>query len=108
MTALCTFGLLLVGIYAIYIAKAQISEMHDEQQANTLRTLVDDFGSKEMEDAENSLACKRLKGDHLVPLDPDNPPAELIKELNFFETVGLLTRRKALDLDEARRLWILD
>ncbi len=100
VTALCTFGLLVVGIYAIHIAKDQIREMHDEQQANTLRSVVTEFDSKEMRGTESSLACKRLKGGHLIALDPDNPPVELVTELNFFETVGLLTRRKALNLED--------
>jgi hypothetical protein len=58
------------------------------------------FDSPEMLNSRQKLACKRLQNDELRQLDLDDPPDELYEQLNFFDGLGLLERRKALNPDD--------
>ncbi len=74
--------------YALFYAKAQITEARAEAQIQHLLVLEQQYENEPLVTYRKRLAERRLKG--------EEEPAELYKVLDFFETVGRLVDRNYL------------
>lgn len=95
-----TWALVVIGAAALWYARGQIMESHDQARIQHLNELVQQFDeSPRMIEARRNLARSRIDEQHesLRPMRPDDPPDDIYTLLNFFEHMGLLERRGYLD-----------
>jgi hypothetical protein len=110
ITAVSSLALAVLGLVALIFtwrqitemrveSKTQVDEMREEAKVQHLTALIDKFDSQEWVVDRETLARKRLDKTqtHLLTLDVNNVPIELLDELGFCEDIGLLTRRGYLD-----------
>ena len=80
-------------------AEAQIRESRNQAQIQHLDELLRRFEEGSLLEARTKLARLRVDEKHVtvLPLKPDDEPAEMDTLLNFFDYVGLLEKRGYLD-----------
>ncbi|HJX82728.1 MAG TPA: hypothetical protein VJ723_00130 [Candidatus Angelobacter sp.] len=103
ITAVASLAVAITGAAALIYARSQIEQAQRQAQAENLQKQEERFfDSPKMLQTRKTLACSRLTQDRksLNKLDLENPPPELYDVMSFFETVGLLTRKKALDAND--------
>jgi len=76
-------------LWAIWYARGQLREAHEEAQVQHLLSFIQQLEQEPMATYRRQLAEKRLKN--------EDEPDELWDELNFFDTVGLLVDRGYLN-----------
>lgn len=91
-----------VAILALIFTGVQIHAYREETKVQHLMELVREFEAQRFAGIRRSLASQRIdtKLNRLKKLDPDNPPGEMLDELNFCVDVGLLTSRGALNVHD--------
>jgi hypothetical protein len=111
LTALSTLLLVLVGVATAVYAGLQLADFRRESRIKHIIDLVNQFETDPLAGYRRSLAQKRLSSDGtLLPLDLDNPPAELYDIMNFFEHMGYLLDGNYLSLEDVAvefHYWIL-
>ena len=102
LTAVSSCALAVIALTALIFTYLQITESRHESQIQHLAEVVHDFDSGSVRNSLSALATKRIdqKKQALSPLDPTNPPGEIYEVANFFEYVGLLTKRGYLDQND--------
>lgn len=88
-TASFTGALAGATFYALFYARAQIKEAHQEAQVQHLLALEQQYENEPIATYRKRLAEGRLKG--------EEEPDDLYRVLDFFETVGRLVDREYLD-----------
>jgi len=88
-TAIFTGLVAATAVWALVCARQQLKQFRESEQVQHLLRFVEQFDAAPLMNTRKSLAEKRLKG-------VDDPP-ELENILNFFETIGLLVKRRYLD-----------
>jgi hypothetical protein len=83
-------------------AEAQIRESRNQAQIQHLDELLRRFEEGSLLEARTKLARLRVDEKHVtvLPLKPDDEPAEMDTLLNFFDYVGLLEKRGYLDKED--------
>lgn len=89
VTAIATSVLALTSIVALAYAIMQLSQVKQSDKIRHLLSFVNEFEREPISGWRRTTAKKRLKGEEY--------PSEAQDLLNFFETIGLLVRRKFLD-----------
>jgi hypothetical protein len=99
VTAVSTLVMAIATIGVLTFAVVQIQELREEANIKTLTEQVTKFEGDRFTAIRRSLAAQRMdvKQQRLKKLDPENPPDEMLDELNFCDDLGLLTRRGALN-----------
>jgi hypothetical protein len=101
ITAIATVIVAITGVVALLYAKSQLAEAHGQAQAENLQKQLERFDGTEMIHIRQKFACSRLdRNQNLKQSDPDDASAELYDILNFFEFIGLLTKKEALDKED--------
>lgn len=88
-TAVFTGTLAVATLFALWYARGQLMQAHEEAQVQHLLQLAQQFQQEPMISYRQRLAEKRLKN--------EEEPPELYVELDFFEMIGLLVNRGYLD-----------
>jgi hypothetical protein len=102
-TAAFTGVLAMATLWAIWYARGQLREAHEEAQVQHLLVFIQQFEQEPMATYRRQLAEKRLKN--------EDEPDELWDELNFFDTIGLLVDRGYLnetDVWDSFSYWVFD
>jgi hypothetical protein len=92
ITAICTAVIMFTGLGALWYARGQITEAHDEAQVDRLLREEEKFEQEPLVSYRELYAQQRLKG----IADPD---AEY-QVLDFLETMGELVNHGSLDENE--------
>lgn len=92
-TAIFSGIVAVTALVALFYARSQIKEAHDEAQIQHLLTLVNEFDQDPMATYRRGLADKRLN-------TKDDDPYELYRLLDFYETVGRLIDRGYLNEED--------
>jgi hypothetical protein len=113
VTHLCTLILALTSIAALWYANAQINASHNQTDAQIrearnqaqiqhLDELLRRFEEGSLLEARTKLARSRIDEKHetVLPMKPDDEPAEMDTLLNFFDYVGLLEKHGYLDKED--------
>jgi hypothetical protein len=98
VVALSSVALVLTGLGAIAFAWKQLATQRDVARVDSLEKQVFYFESEHFLKFRKALAKSRIQGGRLSAIDVDDPPSEAYVLLNFFEHIGLLVRRKHLDV----------
>ncbi len=102
-TAAFTGVLAVATLWAIWYARGQLKEAHQEAQVQHLLTFIQQFEQEPMATYRRQLAEKRLKN--------EDEPDELWDELNFFDTIGLLVEKGYLNethVWDSFSYWVFD
>lgn len=99
ITALSSLALAVLALIALVFSYRQIVEFHHEAQVQHLSEAVHDFDYGPVSKSLNALARKRVNQskEALNVFDEDNAPSEMYDVADFFDYVGLLTKRGYLD-----------
>jgi hypothetical protein len=103
VTAIANVLLAGTALWALGFTYLQIKQSSSQAQVENLMKQQEKFFDRaEMRETRRTLACSRLTDDHkrLKTLDVENAPSQLYEVIDFFETVGLLTRENALDAND--------
>lgn len=89
-------------VIALVFAGFQLQQFREEAKIQHLVERVNEFEGQRFTAIRRSLASKRidLKSERLKALDPDDPPIEMLDELNFCDDIGLLTHRGAIGVHD--------
>jgi hypothetical protein len=101
-TAISSAALAVIAIATLWFAWKQIKEFRGEAQIQHLAEVVHEFDDGPIDKKLSSLAKIRVDADKdvLRPLDGNDAPGEMYDIANFFEYIGLLTKRGYLDKDD--------
>jgi hypothetical protein len=92
VTAIATSVIALTGVAALVFTYFQLRQSRNSERIKHLLSFVRDFECDPIANARRVVGEKRLKGEEY--------PVEAQNLLNFFETIGLLVRRKYLNVDD--------
>jgi hypothetical protein len=110
-TAIGTCALAVTSIVTAVYLKTQIGDFRKEARVKHIVDLLTQFEQEPMAGYRRVLGQKRAPGGKLLPLDIDNPPAELHDVMNFFEHMGYLLKGKYINLEDVSvefHYWILN
>jgi len=92
ITAGGTVTLAVTAIWALVYARRQLEQAHESDSVRHLVRFIEQFEGEPLVGYRRVVAEKRIRG--------TSYPAEAQHLLNFFETIGLLVRRKYLDVKD--------
>lgn len=102
LTGCSTVLIAITGVLALIFAYLQIRESRQQAKVTQLESLIQEFDRSPLIEKRKALASQRIDQQKhtMIDLDSENPPAEAYDVLNFFENIGLLTRKGFLDKND--------
>ncbi len=97
--ALATALLVLTSVAGIFYAGVQLRYERQYRAVSNLEKQLAFFHSSKFREARRRLAAERLNEDHdLLSLNLSEPPTAAFEVLDFYEHLGLLVKKRHLDL----------
>ena len=101
INAISTLVVAVCTVIAVLVAGSQLRDQNRQAKTDKILSLVAKFDEKPMREMRAKLACDRLQSSLALFKTRKDIPDELIVQLDFLDTVGLLMQREAVDRDDA-------